>query len=258
MPARARPTAARRAAAPENTLGRLRAGRRARGRRGRARRPPHRRRRPGRSTTTPRSPARGRSCERDPRRDPGGPPRDARRSTEVARRLRAAMLVNIEIKNFPGDPDYDPDRAGRGGGRRPARTTGAVATRCWCRRSASTRSTGSARSTPRSRPGSSTMLGVRPGRRGRSSRPGTATSRSHPFVARARQASAPPPSPSRPMRSTCAVNVWTVNDAGEMRRLADAGRRRDHHRRPGRRPSSSRGGVSERYGTTMRERQSGS
>ena len=61
-----------------------------------ARRPPRRRR------------SRARGARRAaPRRDPGGPPRASRRWPSRSTSARG-MLVNVEIKNLPGDADYDP------------------------------------------------------------------------------------------------------------------------------------------------------
>ena len=100
-------------ASPENTLaafqGALDHGRRRR----RARRPPHRRRRPGASATT--TPSR-RTGARGPGGRPSCPPPEVPDPGRGPRRVPPAVVVNIEIKNWPDDRDFDPHRAP---GRRP-------------------------------------------------------------------------------------------------------------------------------------------
>ena len=133
------------------------------------------------------------------------------------------LLVNIEIKNLPGDPDHDPDEqlvAARWSSSSPG---AGDAIGYWCRRSASTRSTACRRHDPSDSDRASSSCSALTSRRRRGARVRTRGHGAvHPFVG------------SLPDRVAVTVverahevgvdvNVWTVNDADEMRRLADAG-----------------------------------
>ena len=71
---------------------------------GRARRAPHGRRRRSPCTTTPTCPTGGRSWPLTR----GRPARDVPDARRRARRLRRPRAVNVEIKNWPDDVDFDP------------------------------------------------------------------------------------------------------------------------------------------------------
>ena len=168
-------------------------------------------------------------------RPPGGAHASARRST-----CAPGLLVNVEIKNLPGDADCDPtDRAAELLVELLA-VTGAAATACWCRRS-------TWRAIDRVRD-------ARPRSADRAAHLSVSTRSTALAVARAARALArcTPTSGRSPAaraltRSTRAhgvgleVNVWTVNDPDEIVAPRRRRRRRADHRRPRRRAAGVSG-----------------
>ena len=123
----------------------------------------------------------------------------------------AGAWVNLEIKNDPGEPDFDPDDAVVGGSL-PSSSGAARADRGWCRRSGWRPSTAAAPSPPTCpRRGSSS----RSGSTRRRCSPNAAMPRCIPWVDTVTEDVI-----ARCHAAGLAVNTWTCNDPAWARELA--------------------------------------